>query len=115
MEEKPQSYNKEQLEVIDRHLKAAARMADRTEKEIFSRFTDNEINLVKEKWSGSQPSNIISFKERLVNQIVLLIPEKGHETIWKINKKKLLQKIMNLTEYQAFMLIRVSIQKRNIL
>ncbi len=114
MEYKSQSYTKEQLKIINKHLKAASRMAARTEKEILSRFTDNEINVVKVKWSGSQSSNIISFKERLMNQVVALIPEEEQETIWKVNKQGLLQKIMDLTEYQAFTLIRVSIKKRNI-
>ncbi|TFB21443.1 hypothetical protein E3U55_09025 [Filobacillus milosensis] len=113
MESQSQSYTKSQVDFINKQLQAAARMAARTEKEILSLFTDDEINLVKVKWSGSQPSNGISFKERLMNQVDAVTPEELLVTRLNVNKKELLQKIMDLTAYQAFTLIRVSSQRRN--
>ena len=113
MENQPQSYTKKQIDFINKKNQAAARMAARTEKEIHSLSTNDEINLVKETWSGGEPSNVMSFKDRLMDQIVGVFPEEVLATKWNINKEKLLQKIMDLTEHQVFTLIRVSIQQRS--
>jgi len=110
MESKSQSYTKSQIDFINKKLRAAARMATRTEREILSLFTEDEINMVKETWGGSESSNGMSFIDRLRYQVVAVIPDEIQVTKWNLNRRELLQKIAGLTEYQAFTLIRLSIQ-----
>ncbi|WP_156289880.1 hypothetical protein [Oceanobacillus salinisoli] len=113
MDSQFQTYTKSQIDFINKQLQAAARMAARTEKEILSIFTDDEINLVKEAWSRSKSSNGMSFKNRLINCVVDETAEEFLVTKWNVNKKELLQKVMVLTVYQAFTLIRVSSRRLN--
>lgn len=110
MESKSQAYTKSQIDFINKKLQAVARMATRTEKEILSLFTEDEINLVKETWGGSKHSSGMSFKDRLLYQVVAVIPDEILVSKWNVNRKKLMQKVADLTEYQAFTLIRLSIQ-----
>lgn len=108
-----ESYTKKQVDFINKKLLAAARLSARTEKEIHSLFTDNELNLVIETRGGSEVSNGISFKDRLIYQIGTVIAEEILTTKWNVNKQEILKKITKLTEYQAFTLIRVSNQQHS--
>ena len=112
MDSNSKQYTKSQIDFINKKLQASARMAVRTEKEIHSLFTDDEINLVKENWNGSKPSTGRSFKDRLLYEVVAVIPEEVLVTNWNVSRKELLRKISEITEYQAFTLIRISIQKQ---
>lgn len=111
--ENQSEYTKEQLDFINKKLSAIARVAVRTEKEIFSAFTDNEISFVKDIWCGSVNPIGLSFRDLLLYKIANSTHEEVLNAKWNVKKETISQKINDLTDYQAFTLIRVSVQQRN--
>lgn len=108
--ENQSSYTKEQIDFINKKLQAVAKMAARTEKEINSIFTNNEISFVKDIWCGSENPLGMSFRKMLLDKIADSICNEFLNTKWNVNRKTISQKIDDLTEYQAFTLIRISVQ-----
>ena len=88
-------------------------MAARTEKEICTIFTNTEISFVKNTWCSNENPLGMSFRDILLHKIVGSFHEEVLNTQWNVNKKTISQKIKDLTEYQAFTLIRVSVQQRD--
>ncbi|GGJ55343.1 hypothetical protein [Virgibacillus salexigens] len=106
-------YTKEEMDFINKKLEAIARVAARTEKEIRSIFTKREISYVRAIWRGSENPNGMPFRDLLLYKIVHSIHEEVLRIKWNVNKKTISQKINDLTDYQAFTLIRVAVQQRN--
>lgn len=49
----------------------------------------------------------MSFKDRLTYQVVAVIPEEILVTKWNVDRREILREIADITEYQAFTLIRI--------
>lgn len=106
-----QGYSKEQIDFINKKLKAAAKSATRTEKKVSALFLEREIDLIRLTWNKTEAPLGISFNDVIIFHINNYLKNGELDRMWNIDLDTLFKKIENLTDYQAFTLIKVALKK----
>lgn len=106
-----QGYSKEQIDFINKKLNAAAKSAARTEKKVSALFLKREIDLIRLTWNKTEAPLGISFNDVIIFHINNYLKNGELDGKWNIDLDTLFRKIKNLTDYEAFTLIKVSLKK----
>lgn len=106
-----QGYSKEQIDFINKKLKAAAKSATRTEKKVSALFLEREIDLIRLTWNKTEAPLGISFNDIIIFHINNHLKNGELDRMWNIDLDTLFKKIENVTDYQAFTLIKVALKK----
>lgn len=106
-----QGYSKEQIDFINKKLNAAAKSAARTEKKVFALFLEREIDLIRLTWNKTEAPLGISFNDVIIFHINNYLKNRELDRKWNIDLDTLFKKIKNLTDYQAFTLIKIALKK----
>lgn len=104
-------YSKEQIDFINKKLNAAAKSAARTEKKVSALFLEREIDLIRLTWNKSEAPLGISFNNVIIFHINNYLKNRELNRKWNIDLDTLFKKIKNLTDYQAFTLIKIALKK----
>lgn len=104
-------YSKEQIDFINKKLNAAAKSAARTEKKVSALFLEREIDLIRLTWNKSEAPLGISFNNVIIFHINNYLKNRELNRKWNIDIDTLFKKIKNLTDYQAFTLIKIALKK----
>ena len=104
-------YSKEQIDFINKKLNAAAKSAARTEKKVSALFLEREIDLIRLTWNKSEAPLGISFNNVIIFHINNYLKNRELNRKWNIDLDTLFKKIKNLTDYQAFTLIKIASKK----